>query len=133
MLKCLLTLNILFVSCLTRQEASSNECITTHYSDSTVHYSIIKKVVFDTTASLVHATVIDVQSRKLLSGAQMQLIRGDEKIQIRSNKEGMAQVFQDGIQGHWDISFSAPGYSCLTIKEFEIGGGQIISVRLQRS
>ena len=133
-----LTIFLFFIlSCTSTSTIQKHgDCFVTYLNkknqkNDTLTIKILKTVVFDTTANLIHGILLDYNTSKPISGANIELFSFDLKYTTISNSNGEFEIFQNLREGPWNINISQPSYSCLYIVNAVQSGGEWLEIKLR--
>jgi hypothetical protein len=96
----------------------------------TTRIKIIKSVVFDTTATLIHGHIID-SSFKPIQNSDVTLFNQNQRITLLTNSQGEFEIFQNFYQGGWNLLVKNPDHICLYVADVIQTGGQWFYIKLQ--
>ena len=91
-----------------------------------------KAVVFDTTANLLNIKLVSSSNGTPIKEASISMTKNSSTIDGLSDKNGEFQVFQNGFSGDWDITIQHSEVDCISIEDFEIGGGKWITISIKK-
>ncbi len=124
-------------SCTTTHTIQKHgDCFVTYLNEQnknndTLTIRILKTVVLDTSATLIHGTLLDYKTSKPISDANVELFSLDLKFTAKSNNSGEFEIFQNLREGPWNINISHENYSCLYIVNAVQAGGEWLEIKLQ--
>jgi len=93
--------------------------------------TIDKTIVFDTTANLLNVKLVS-PNRTPIKDASISMTKDSSTIDGLSDNDGEFQVFQNGFSGNWDIKIQHSEINCISIEDFEIRGGQWITIGIKK-
>lgn len=105
---------------------------TTNQDIDTLKVRFLKRVVFDTTAVLVHGKVIDRDSKISIENASITLEYGDTQYFTNTDKNGEFEFFKNIPHGAWSIKIAHPNYTCLNVDDVVQFGGQWLSFYIRQ-
>lgn len=115
----------------TYHDLTSNECEQISYSQHSSSFTIVDQVVFDTSANLFHATVLDFSTSEPLMNATLHFDQSQLTKEISTDQSGQAQIFENGFFGTWQLTVTHTAYSCVIVNDVEIAGGQNVIIKLK--
>lgn len=118
-------------ACTSNDLTSDPECEQIPYSQNSISFTIVDQVVFDTSANLFHATVLDFTTSKPLPGAQLHFNQSQLTKEISTDQRGETQIFENGFSGTWQLLITHSDYRCVIVNDVEIGGGQYVIIKLK--
>ena len=122
---------LLLEACTSNDLTFDPECEQIPYSQNSISFTILSQIVFDTSASLFHATVLDFTTSEPLPGAQLLFDQNQLTKDISTDQGGQAQIFENGFSGTWQLLVTHADYRCVIVKDVEIGGGQSVIIKLK--
>ena len=122
---------LLLEACTSNDLTFDPECEQIPYSQNSISFTILDHVVFDTSASLFHATVLDFTTSEPLPGAQLHFDQNQLTKDISTDQGGQAQIFENGFSGTWQLLVTHSDYRCVMVNDVEIGGGQSVIIKLK--
>jgi hypothetical protein len=124
---CLLILE----ACSSNDLTSDPECEQVPYSQNSSSFTIVGQVVFDTSANLFHARVLDFTTSEPLPGAQLHFDQSQLTKEINTDQSGETEIFENGFYGTWQLLVTHPDYRCVMVNDVEIAGGQYVVIKLK--
>ena len=106
----------LLFSCASRRSMADMACDRVLYGQGNSQFHIGHDVVFDTVVSMVSATVYDTDTKMPVS-SMMKLVRGRDTLVGASDKIGVTSIMSHGMEGKWQLIFSAVDYRCLSVTD----------------
>ena len=122
---------LLLEACTSNDLTFDPECEQLPYSQNSISFTILNHVVFDTSASLFHATVVDFTTSEPLPGVQLHFDQNQLTKDISTDQGGQAQIFENGFSGTWQLSVTHSDYRCVIVNDVEIWGGQSVIIKLK--
>jgi hypothetical protein len=113
---------------------NNGDCYVTNFNldnikNDTSKIKIIKTVVFDTTAILLHGYVIDSLFNPI-QNAEAILFKPGKSIKLLTNSNGEFKIFQNLDSGPWDLLVKNPSYKCLKVIDVVKTGGAWFYIKL---
>lgn len=116
---------LFFTTCTNSKRSDLNDCeIISEFSYDKTKVELINSVVFDTTAVLVHGTVIDRETKVSLINAEVQLYDKKVEFMTKTDSSGEFKIFENIKPGQWDILIKHDNYDCMIVKDLIKSGGQ---------
>ncbi len=114
---------------------SKSPCEDIHFYDDnkrndTSKVMFINRVVFDTTANMLHGIIVDSLTNKPIAGAKIYLIQNSKHYSDSSDVNGYFSFFKNSFDGYWQMMIQCRSYRCLLIKNINIHGGLEVTVKL---
>lgn len=112
------------------------DCFVTYLNEKnqkndTLTIKILRTVFFDTTAIFIHGTVLDYNTPKPISNADVELFSLGLKFTTNTNSNGEFELFENLRDGAWNIKISHKNYSCLYIVNAVQAGGEWLEIKLR--
>ncbi|MEO6253205.1 MAG: carboxypeptidase-like regulatory domain-containing protein [Ferruginibacter sp.] len=92
---------------------------------------LLRTVVFDTTAILLHANVADLNSNKPIGNAIVSIFNTQEKYSDTTDANGGSEIFRNLSQGKWTLEIQHADYYCLLVSDIIHSGGQWFDIKLR--
>ena len=122
---------LLLEACTSNDLTFDPECKQIPYLQNSIIFTILNQVVFDTSASLFHATVLDFTTSEPLPGTQLHFDQNQLTKDISTDQGGQAQIFENGFSGTWQLLVTHSDYRCVIVNDVEIWGGQSVIIKLK--
>ena len=122
---------LLLEACTSNDLTFDPECKQIPYLQNSIIFTILNQVVFDTSASLFHATVLDFTTSEPLPGVQLHFDQNQLTKDISTDQGGQAQIFENGFSGTWQLLVTHSDYRCVIVNDVEIWGGQSVIIKLK--
>ena len=116
---------LIFTTCTNYKRNDINDCeIISDLTSEKSKVELINSVVFDTTAILVHGTVIDRETKEPLINAEVKLYNNKMNFFSKTNSSGEFKIYENIKPGKWDLLIEHTNYNCMIIKDLIKSGGQ---------
>lgn len=116
---------LLFTTCTNSKRNDLNDCdIISGLTSNKSKVELIRSVVFDTTAILLHGTVIDRETKKFLINAEVKLYNKKINFITKTDSRGEFKIYENIKPGKWDLLIKCDSYDCMIIKDLIKSGGQ---------